>query len=350
LLAAAEVSRRSLVWLFAGATAILALLVTVLAGEFLLRAVGYSPWQTFDAALAAADEPVIHAPDAELGWINKPGRYQMPAYGPAAATGARIKTTIWANGARATAEQPRSRASRVVFCGGSFTQGFAIPDAATFAYRLQQRMPEREIVNMGTAGYGTYQCLLLLRRYLADTGHADAVVYGFYDHHEGRNVAAAHWLRSMAMTARRGLINLPYCDIENEQLSCGRAADGYPSWPGRSHSALVTFLQDRWAESRAYERYGRRAEVTFQLLREIRDLTESQGGAFLTVVLQAEPESRDGLLARWRGEGAPFVDCTHEGFGRPAWSVPVDGHPNGRLNAAWADCIEAPLRELLAAP
>jgi len=238
----------------------------------------------------------------------------------------------------------------VLFCGCSFTQGFAISDDETFAYKLQERRPDVEILNFGTAGYGTYQCLLRLRRYFDVGAPSPAVVaYGLFQDHEGRNVAAAYWLQALAMVSRRGFVRVPYCALDdNGGLDCRPPEASYRAWPGTTSSALLTFLQGRYERFRTRHRFGQARAVTQKLLREMAELVRSRGATFLVVILHAGETNRRAYRDFLSAAKIDFVDCVDPRYDSPEMVVRGEVHPNGKMNTVWADCIEDPLRNLLA--
>ncbi len=53
---------------------------------------------------------------------------------------------------------------RIVFLGDSFVWGYDVEQEERFTEKLQEKLPEFEILNLGVSGYGTDQALLLLER------------------------------------------------------------------------------------------------------------------------------------------------------------------------------------------
>ncbi|NKB68354.1 MAG: hypothetical protein GKR89_14930 [Candidatus Latescibacteria bacterium] len=68
-----------------------------------------------------------------------------------------------------------------VFCGDSFTFGNEINAADAFVYQLRRRI-DRDTVNLGIAGYSTFQALDALREFVAgpDAGTIERVVLVFF--------------------------------------------------------------------------------------------------------------------------------------------------------------------------
>lgn len=77
--------------------------------------------------------------------------------------------------------------TRILVLGDSFTFGEEVNDTETYAYYLQQLLPESEVINFGVHGYGHDQMLL----YLREEGvkyRPDIVLLGFIDDDMYRNM------------------------------------------------------------------------------------------------------------------------------------------------------------------
>src|SRR5262245_25799025 len=173
-------ARRRLV--FGGVAVLLALGLALASAELLLRLTDHQPWRYLGVK---PGEPTMHDADPELGWIPRPGQYEVPAYAPA---GKDFSFTILADGTRVTGSPAARDAPAVAFVGCSLTQGWSIGDDETFAWRLHQPFPPLHVLNYGVGAYGTYQSLLVMERILARPNPPRLVLYGFMEEHESRNV------------------------------------------------------------------------------------------------------------------------------------------------------------------
>lgn len=302
------------------------------ASEAVLRLAGVTP-ET--APRTVRGEPLVHEPDARLGWRTRPGSYVLPPYVPG---GESAVLTIWPDGSRATAEQPVDGPRRVLLLGCSFTFGWAVGDASTFAWQLQERRPELKIVNRGVNAYGTYQALLLLEEALARGERFERVIYGFHEVHEERNVAAPRWLAVLDRLAHRGSVEVPYATLDGEGALVRHPPERYPAWPLRDRLATVAFLAELAARRAGEERVAQRRRVTEQLILAMRDLCARHGIAFDVVLLQARPGARRHYARFLERQRIPFADCVVPIT--PDRRVPGEGHPNGEVHAEWARCID----------
>ncbi|UCE86774.1 MAG: hypothetical protein JSU66_03290 [Deltaproteobacteria bacterium] len=317
----------------AAITALLTLLAIAILSEAVLRATGHEPWRRetrFD------DEPTLHEPDPVLGWRNKPGAFVLPPFTP---RGRPTRFTFLADGSRATAPEPAHGGARVVLVGGSFTQGWAIADEETFAWKLQSRNPSLHVQNHGVGGYGTYQALLLLERLFAGDAPPELVIYGFIGQHEFRNVGLMEWLEILSRHSSRGAVRVPYCSLGHDGRLVRHAPESYPPWPLRGQLASAAFLQKHYLRLTRGNRLRDGRTVTQRLLVEMKDLCEANRARLAVVMLNAFGEAADEYGAFLAAHDIPHVDCTVPlTLDR---MVPGDGHPNGKLNTLFTDCIEA---------
>lgn len=327
-------------WIFGVAAFFVAALLTLAGAEAIVRAtlLVEPPRRPFDDGL-----PVLQEPDAELGWRNKAGSVVWPGQGEDG--GKDIRMTFWADGLRATSPAPAFDRPHVIVIGCSYTQGWAVTDEETYAWRLQAKFPSYAFLNFGTAGYGTYQSLLALERYFA-AGHSPpvAVIYGIIDHHEVRNVAPAGWLNALATASRAGPLSVPFVTVgPNGSLERHRR-DGARTWPLRSRLASVAALEDRLLEWRAQGRVEQGRAATEALLIELQRVTKAHHSRLLVTILESRDEPRAHYSSFMAAQGIEAVDCTVPK--QEELQVPGYNHPDRRINALWAECLASRLTGL----
>ena len=121
--------------LFSAITAGLSIGLVLASAEILLRTSGREPWRPLFLDPA---QPVIYQPDSALGWKHKEGEYRFPAFSP---LGKGVRMHFQGDGSRSTSERTGAGGDSIAIFGGSFTEGFAISDDQTFAWKLQERFP-----------------------------------------------------------------------------------------------------------------------------------------------------------------------------------------------------------------
>jgi hypothetical protein len=283
----------------------------------------------------------MHTPDSELGWRNEPAEY---VFGDVAT----IRMTFWPGGFRATAPQRTPRPHPILLLGGSYAQGWAVSDAETFGYKLQEAFPSTEVVNLGTAGYGTYQSLLALERFLQDSNTTPSlVIYGFVLFHEHRNVATHDWLKMLSSVSDLDAVQVPYVSLGSDGSLERNSPVSYPDWPLKRRLASVALLQDAYAKLASRKRSAQATKITMLLLTEMANVALGSGADFLVAFLSTgssdSPRLKRTYVDFLQGMRIRSVDCTDHGYG-PRFRVPSYGHPNALVNAYWADCIEGAIR------
>jgi hypothetical protein len=335
-----RVGRRRL-W-FAIATVVGVVTAIALASEVSLRARDYhfpKYWIEFEHV---RNEPTMNVPDPILGWRPAPGNYVIPPYVPG---GSGIKTTVLPDGARSTGPASSPNERPVLLIGGSLAQGHALADEETFGWKLQALFPDRDLINLGVMGYGTYQSVLMLEEYFAaDRPDPDLVIYAMADHHEFRNVASLPWLFDLSRLSRRGVVALPYCLIDDDELSC-HAPEAYPSWALDRSSRLVNLVKTAYLKREYVDRESQRRLVTEKLLQRMRTVTEANGAKLWVVMLWMARE-HEHYAAFLREQGFHVADCVDARVGRPDMSVPGEGHPNGTMHSIWSRCIAGKIAAL----
>lgn len=316
--------------LFIAAAVVFSVVLSCLAAELLVRLSGRMPWQPWTIR---ENEPTMHDPDAVLGWKPIAGRHVIAPYSRG---GSPVQMTLRADGTRTTGGDGSGNI-KLLFVGCSFTQGWAISDDETFTWRLQQRFPAFEVINAGVPAYGTYQALLVMERWLARPDPPAMVFYGLMEEHEPRNVGAPEWLMLLSAASKGGIVATPYCTLGPEGELIRHPTEAYSHWPLREYSALITFLERAYFEFAARKRSPQQRAVTERLLLEMQHLAQQHGSRFSVVLLHFSPSAKAEYVQFLEKHGIDYVDCA---FAIDEdMHVRGDAHPNGKMNARYADCI-----------
>jgi hypothetical protein len=322
--------------LFGGTAVLLGVSLALGSAELLLRASGRRPWRYLGSGRR---ELTVHVPDAELGWRARPGRYDIPPYASGAPP---IHMTVLPDGTRATGAGVDDAGSRLAFVGGSITQGWAISDEETFAWKIQRRFPYLRVVNHGVSGYGTYQSLQVLERVFSQPPVPQKVFYGFIEEHEMRNVAGPGWLLLVELRSTRGGVSVPYCTLDARDDLVRHAPVRYPTWPWRQHLALIAFLEQKYVTSTGRSRANQSRAVTERLLLEMDRLVKRNGARFSVALLHFTPAAKAHYVKFLEAHGVDFVDCAFPMT--PAMQVRGEYHPNGKMNTRFAECLAAKIQ------
>lgn len=282
--------------------------------------------------------------DAVTGWRFAPGSHRRPAYHEG---GAELVYTFLADGMRRSSpDQTDERDGRpaVLLIGGSFVQGFALTDEEALGWQLQARLPEVEVRNWATGGFGTYQALLRLEHLLEEEPPPAAVVYGFIDLHLQRNVGTRSWIRTLSKDWIGKDLFLPYVAVGADGALIDEGTHREPKLPLREVSAVTRTLEEFLRTRAAERREAQQMEATRLLLLRMARACEARGVPLVVTFLKPSPAVRD--LTDFLAEaGIRTIDC--------ALPIPREnrvvgeGHPNGAHNALWVDCLAPALEEVL---
>ena len=309
----------------------ISLALMLIGAEILLRLTGIAePWTTL-----AENEPAMFKPDPVLGWRTVPGKFKLA---PSSPQDHETHYTFLDDGSRATSDNKEISPYDLIFVGGSFTEGFAVSDEDTFAWKLQSQFPSVKIGNFGVGGYGTYQSLLLLRDLYKRNVKPAIVVYGFLPFHEERNIANSGWRRVLTEFSRRGHSLLPFCSLGQNGELVEHKPVGYPVLPLHEYLALDDFaikFYFRFIDKDESKRRKDGFEITKKLMVAMDDLVRKNGSSFFVAVL-GQPHQYESYLEK---SGIGTINCSIELDNDHI--VRGEGHPNGKAHSAWAQKIAA---------
>jgi hypothetical protein len=306
--------------------------ISLFVAELILRLIGFQPWK----ADAYSKGPAIHEYDSVIGWRLKEGSFRLPPYNP---DGPEVLYTFLKNGMRISYENQTDiydNRPKLILVGGSYTQGWAISDDETFAWKLQEQFPEVEVLNYGVGGYGTYQSLLRLEEVLSYVKNPKVVIYSFVGHHELRNVASTSWMYELSRYSKKD-IYLPFIRIDNNGVSYHRQIAHYNAWPFREISSLVSLFEEAYINIVAQWGEKDKRQITKKLLLKMRNLCVKYGTDFAVVILHGSETTKKYYMKFLKNNDIRGVDCEY-----PLTSdmrVEGEGHPNEMQHSQWASCI-----------
>src|SRR2546425_8573259 len=241
--------RRWVGW-FPAALAALVLLMAALLDEASLRLVGQRPWDPLRGRLPEIVEPggTLYQADPQLGFVLLPGRYTVKQR---LVTWTATHVDKWHRAARPNhvqAPPPGSRDAVWIF-GDSNSYGWGNNDDQVYAWLLQQRHPELEIVNFAMGGYSNVQSMIQLEQALAaGTPAPRLAILAYASYHDGRNA----FLRANRKNWYPYISRYPYFPaawFERSQLKYGMVKLEYTPWPLMKYSALINFLEEKYNKS-----------------------------------------------------------------------------------------------------
>jgi hypothetical protein len=283
----------------------------------------------------------MHEPDAHLGWQNKAGSYVVPPYHPSGET---IHITFLEKGRRRTGvDSSTNSAGELILIGDSFTQGWAISDSETYAWKLKEKFPFFDVLNYGTGGYGSYQSLLMLERELPYLAKPKFVLYGFLELHEGRNAPGGGWLGRLSSHSRRGHVDVPFATFDAEKGMLRHPPERYVSLPFRESSAMIALVERAYMDLKTRKRSLNKRLITEKILLEMNRVSKEYNAIFVAVLLEASGATKEHYMKFLSQNNVHVIDCVYESTDE--MKVPGEGHPNGKMNTLWGQCISDALND-----
>ena len=270
---------------------------------------------------------MLTAPDPVLGFTYIPGRFTVTFD-----NGDSWVTTHRPDTLRITRLVDEDGAFRnrpgLWVLGCSFVHGWGLNDDETLPWKVQERLPEYDVANLGVGGYGTLQSLLQFRKAL-ERGPAPAVaVLAYAGFHDERNTLARRWQKAGYEYAHLGTTRTPYARIVGGAL---RPSFDWPDYPGFGWievSALAELADEAYGpvDVRLLRSHRVSELLVSQLAREAGD----HGVRFAIAGISREPGT-EAMLRYAFERGIPSVDVSVD-LGRWGNRIRWDGHPNGAAN------------------
>jgi len=312
------------------------LLILLISIEIILRFKGALPRNNPDFTI---NEPLTNSSDPILGWTPIEG---MHKFKPWTKEGKETYLTINKDKSRFTGDVNKNK-PKIVFIGGSITQGWAVNDNETFSFLIQQKNNNYKVYNFGVGGYGGYQSLLMLEKVFNDKNKIKLVVYGLIPHHEIRNTAAGSWMYLLNFFSKRGFISLPYGSIDKKNNLIKNEPIEYITLPYGKVSALIAKIEKRIMKVRSLFREKKQTEISLAIINEMNQLSLKNNSKFVLLQLEEfyDTRSKDYDLFL-KSKNISFVKCPMKKG--EEFVVPGDGHPNGLSHKKISECIYQKLK------
>lgn len=256
----------------------------------LARIAGLEPFDPAPVDIRVEPGGTLYQTHPTLGYISRPGRYRVTIPGladyrathladglratasdDAVATNAALPgdapmgddmaasggTGIAAEGGASTGLQEAASIDdrpAIWIAGCSFTYGMNVDDEQSYPWRLQARLPQYHVINLGVPGYGTVHNLVAIESRLAAGERPAAVMVAYHHRHDERNTFLRRRRKLLVPFSRLGTFVQPVARIDAAgQLELTMAEAVYVPWPLIGRSAVVHALETRyndWEERR----------------------------------------------------------------------------------------------------
>ena len=299
--------------------------------EFTLRILGEKVDK--DNIVDTSNEPVIYEKHDKIGWVQKEGVYKFL---PWSDEGKTTNFTINKDLSRSTEYNTYSK-EKIIFIGGSLTQGWAVDDKENFVSIFQKKSSNYNVKNFGVGGYGGYQSLLLLEK-IINLDNLNYVIYGFIKHHEYRNIASGSWVYLLNKFSKRGHVAIPYADIDNNGELTKNLPIGKIKIPLSEYSVFLSKIEKKILKIKTRKREKMRFDISKKIILNMKKITKNKNGKFIFLNLNKMDEDSLSLYRTFlKSNNIEFFNCPFP-VGNE-FSIVGEGHPNGKGHLIVAECI-----------
>lgn len=280
------------------------------------------------------EQPISFIQDEILGWKPKTGNFKFE---PWSKNGNTTKLTNLEDGRRFTGKNQEKR--KVIFIGGSLTQGWAVDDSESFVWLLQEKKQDFNFINYGVGGYGGVQSLLKLKEISSNMDNIYYIIYGFIPHHEVRNIASGSWMYQLNKASRgtEGKLLLPYASIKNDKLKIHKPKE-YLKLPLGNISAFISKIEKRILKISSLKRSFDETKISQEIILEMKGIADKKNAKFILLSLNKLPDEKRAEYDKFfNKKNIQNINCYFlEG---EKYAVEGEGHPNAASHKIVSDCI-----------
>ncbi len=284
------------------------------------------------------EQPISFIQDEFLGWKPKTGNFKFK---PWSKNGNPTNLTNLEDGRRFTGKNQKE--GKVIFIGGSLTQGWAVDDTESFVWLLQESRKDFNFRNYGVGGYGGVQSLLKLKEISNNTEDIKHIIYGFIPHHEVRNIASGSWMYQLNKASRgtEGKLLLPYASIKNDELKIHKPKE-YLELPLGNISALISKIEKRILKLSSLKRSFDETKISQEIILKMSEIAGKKNAKFTLLFLNKLSDKKKVEYQKFFNEKSiQNINCYFpEG---QEYVVEGEGHPNALSHKIISDCIYSKL-------
>ena len=226
-------------------------------------------------------------------------------------------------------------APKIVFIGDSFTFGEGLDDEETLPWRLQESLPDRNVINHGVGGYGTCQAMLRLSQLQPSLSDGDIVVYGLSAFHEERSTADPRQDYWVALSSPNYQSGYPRCSLKGDEVVREDSKEWTPLMPLTGLSVISRLVTDARLRALAAESLKNKRELTYALIAKMRDISTARGATLIVLLQDVPPDAKEDYRRFLVRSGISYLDGT-EITQRQDLKLP-DGHPGPQMTQQWAN-------------
>ncbi len=311
--------------------------------EIVLRLMGERVLWTEPVNVVVEPGGSLFVTHPRLGYTHRPGVYRVTVRDSLVFT-----LTHRADGLRITRPldvPPVPGAPQLWILGGSFTYGWTVDDPEAYPWRLQERLPAYDVVNLGVNGYGTVHALLQVEQALAQGRPPAAVVVAYASYHDERNTFLRLRRKAVFLWNRLGDLRQPYARLAADgEVEIHLAEVVYREFPLTRYSVLMHAVERLYnrIEERLYDNHA----VSEALMLALAERCRAHGIPLIVAGLYDDALTAE-MLDFCRQRGILAVDIAVD-LSLPQHNQrPHDSHPNALAHEQYAAKLHAFLIERL---
>ena len=315
--------------------------LSVSSAEIVLRVAGYKPLQIENVDVFVEPKGNFFTKDSELGYKHLLGKFKVTLNGNYSFNATHLNNSLRVTHPLNTYNL-QSKNPEIWIFGCSFTYGWSLNDRETYAWLLQEKLPQYEIVNFGVNGYGTIHSLIQFKQALKQGSKPKVVVISYAGFHDRRNTFSRARRKQMAAWNKLGVLFQPDARLNKQEgFAYSMVKLEYQELPLMRVSALVNFLEVNYNQFE--EEFYRSHEVSKAIIAEFQRLAEANGVKL--VVAGINPGSAK-MLAELNRDGIATVDISVDLKIPANNNLPHDLHPSAIANRQYAQKLEGFLQNM----
>jgi hypothetical protein len=330
--------------IFGIVTALLSITFCFAVAEVLARLRGFRPYVPVQYNMRVEPGGKFNTPHPTLGYTHIPGRFEITFD-----NGDHWTLTHRADTLRITrppeSDPEFANLPGIWIFGCSFVHGWGLDDEDTLPWKVQEKLPEFDVVNFGVGGYSNLQSLMQFREALDERAAPRLVILAYASFHDERNTRLRRWRKYTYEYAKFGSTAQPYARLtgDGSELAIHFDDGRYFDIELLQRSALLRLLDESYSQME--DRRHRSAVVTTMIFEEFARECRRRGIGFAIVGVHREANTTLRLrAARDRGIRTADVGANME---TPGFKIPYDGHPSGLANEVSATRLARFIRRIL---
>lgn len=314
----------------------LMLIILFIGGEIYVRSKGHKPFRKYRPDIQVEPGEKYYQKNKDLGYTHLPGKFKITLKKKFSFFITHRPDTL-----RIThpVEQDSNftNKEKIWILGCSITHGWGLNDNETYAWLLQEKIPEFEIINFGASGYGTIHSLIQLQKGLKTMPKPKMVILTYASFHDTRNTFSRVRRRIVSAWNFLGPLTQPYAALDEKGELQLYQADKveYSPWPLARVSSFINYLEKKYIAQEL--KNTPHFTITATLIKRINNICKKEG---ITLIVGGIKDNRRQKMKRMLKFcdklKIPNVDMSVDLSKKEHTLLPIDAHPSALANRKYA--------------